>query len=120
MKHITFPLIFLLGCVSAFGQTYRQYLKAADQEFLDKNYYSAMKHYEEAMEIEGEKLEVLFKYAESARLFASYTYADTAYTKVLAADSTKQYPMSKYWLATVKKTHFNASKLTTMVCSVDE
>lgn len=103
MKHIIFPLLLLLGWSSASGQTYKQYMKAADQEFLDKNYYSAMKHYQTAMEIEGEQLEVLFKYAESARLFASYTYADTAYTKILEADTSKIYPQAKYWLATVKK-----------------
>ena len=104
MKHIFLSLLcfFILG-ISANGQTYKQYLKAADKEFEDKNYYSAMKHYEEAMSIEGEQLEVLIKYAESARLMHAYTFADTAYTKVLNADSTGKYPLAIYWLAAVKK-----------------
>lgn len=104
MKKIYFPLFFLLFLgFSAFGQTARQYIKAANEEFSDKNYYSAMKHYEEAMDIDGEKLDVMFKYAEAARLFSSYTYADTAYTKVVAADSLGQYPLAMYHLAFVKK-----------------
>ncbi|MFQ5447162.1 MAG: hypothetical protein ACE5FF_09520, partial [Saprospiraceae bacterium] len=32
-----------------------------------------------------------------------YTFADTAYTKVLASKKAADYPMAKFWLATVKK-----------------
>jgi hypothetical protein len=104
MKNAIF-LLLLLVLLSEFagGQTYRQYLKAADEEFANKNYYSAMKHYEEAMSIEGELPEVLFKYAEAARLFASYTFADTAYTKILSGEQAAAYPLARYWLAAVKK-----------------
>ena len=56
MKHIIFPLLLTAFCFStAVSQTYRQYMKAADEEFANLNYYSAMKHYQEAMSIEGEK-----------------------------------------------------------------
>jgi tetratricopeptide (TPR) repeat protein len=104
MKHILFPLLFIaLASHAGLGQTYRQYIKAADEEFAVEKYYSAMKHYEEAMEIEGEQPEVLYKYAEAARLFASYTFADTAYTKVLSSEQAANYPLARYWLATVKK-----------------
>ncbi len=104
MKHIIFPLLLTACCFStAVSQTYRQYMKAADEEFANLNYYSAMKHYQEAMSIEGEQPEVLFKYAEAARLFQSYTFADTAYTKVLSGEKAKDYPLTKYWLASVKK-----------------
>ncbi len=95
-------LIFLTGFTLS-GQTYKQYLKAADAEFDNQNYYAAMKHYQEAMSIEGEMPDVLYKYAEAARLFASYTYADTAYTKILQGEMAKEYPLAKYWLAGVKK-----------------
>ncbi|MCF8244197.1 MAG: hypothetical protein K9J37_03545 [Saprospiraceae bacterium] len=104
MKRI-FPLFLLIafGANLAYGQTFKQYLKAADEEFKNLNYYAAMKHYQEAMLIEGEQPEVLFKYAEAARLFESYTFADTAYTKVLASEKAPNYPLSKFWLATVMK-----------------
>lgn len=100
-----FPLFLLIALASNLvsGQTFKQYMKAADEEFKDLNYYSAMKHYQEAMYIEGERTDVLYKYAEAARLFESYTFADTAYTKVIAADSAKAYPLAKFWLATVMK-----------------
>lgn len=104
MKNIFFPLFFVLLFFGvANGQTYKQYIKAADEEFDKLNYYSAMKHYQEAISIEGELSEVLFKYAESARLFQSYTFADTAYTKLLASPDAKSFPLAKFWLASVKK-----------------
>ncbi len=67
------------------------------------DYYSAMKHYQYAMDIAGEKTDILFKYAEAARLFSSYTFADTAYTKVLKSKDSLEYPLARYWLALVKK-----------------
>ncbi|MCC6725141.1 MAG: PD40 domain-containing protein [Saprospiraceae bacterium] len=99
------PLFLFIVCFAnlAQGQTFKQYVKAADEEFKDKNYYAAMKHYQEAMLIEGELTDVLYKYAESARLFESYSFADTAYTKVIAVDTAGKYPLCKYWLATVMK-----------------
>jgi hypothetical protein len=104
MRHfLPLFLFFLFVANLANGQTFKQYVKAADEEFNDNNYYSAMKHYQEAMLIEGELIDVLYKYAESARLFESYTFADTAYTKVIAADSLGKYPLAKFWLATVMK-----------------
>lgn len=104
MRHII-PLFLLITCFAnlATGQTFKQYVKAADEEFKNLNYYSAMKHYQEAMLIEGELTEVMYKYAESARLFESYTFADTAYTKVIAADTSGKYPLAKFWLASVMK-----------------
>jgi tetratricopeptide (TPR) repeat protein len=102
MKHITFPLLFFV-CLSADAQTYRQWLNAADEAFANQNYYASMKYYQEAMTIESEQPEVFYKYAEAARLFKAFTFADTAYTKVLASEQAKEYPLTKYWLATVKK-----------------
>ncbi len=104
MKQI-FPLFLLIafGANMAYGQTFKQYMKAADDEVKNLNYYAAMKHYQEAMLIDGEKPDVLFKYAEAARLFESYTFADTAYTKVIASEQAATYPLAKYWLAAVKK-----------------
>ena len=84
-------------------------LEEADKAFAQKDYYSAMKYYEYVMEVEEEPVEILFKYAEAARLFDAYSFADTAYTKVLERDSSQQYPMAKYYLAKMKKAtgHFN-------------
>ncbi|HFA47790.1 MAG TPA: hypothetical protein ENJ95_02085 [Bacteroidetes bacterium] len=105
MKHIILSLALLIGVFGRAGaQTSKQFLKAANEEFADKNYYGAMKHYQEAMDRSDDDVtEILFKYAESARLLAAYTFADSAYTKITVADTTGKYPMALYWLAAVKK-----------------
>ncbi|MEO1260435.1 MAG: hypothetical protein AAFZ15_16685 [Bacteroidota bacterium] len=104
MKYFFLSLGFCAFVLSlANGQTYKQYIKAADEEFGMKDYYSAMIHYQTAMEIEGESQEILFKYAESARLFEAYSIADSVYTKVVSADSTGSYALALYWLGSVNK-----------------
>ena len=78
-------------------------LEEAEKSFAEKDYYSAMKYFEYVIEVEDEPLDILFKYAEAARLFDAYSFADTAYTKVLDRDSTQQFPMAKLYLAKMKK-----------------
>lgn len=85
------------------SQSLKQYLKAADQAFILKDYYSAMKYYEVAHEIDADDMNVLYKYAESARQFGAYTFADTAYAEVLLRPEGASYPMGAYWWAMVKK-----------------
>ncbi len=104
MKQFIAIIFFVCAFVSAVdGQTARQYIKAADEEMAAGDYYSAMKHYQFAMDIGGEKTDILYKYAEAARLFSSYTFADTAYTKILLSKDSLKYPLARYWLALVKK-----------------
>ena len=78
-------------------------LEQADISFDEKDYYSAMKYYEYVLEVEEEPVEILYKYAESARLFNAYSFADTAYTKVLERDTTNKFPIAKFYLAKMKK-----------------
>ncbi|MEY3050554.1 MAG: hypothetical protein RLY31_339 [Bacteroidota bacterium] len=92
---------FALSALPA--QTARQYLRAAAEATGQQNYYAAMKFYQEAIAIQGEVPAVLFEYAETARLLRAYTFADTAYSKVLAGPAAGQYPMARFWLAAVRK-----------------
>ncbi len=104
MKNILLPVFFSLAILPlASSQTYRQYINAAEEAMTQQNYYAAMKHFQEAFSIEGETPEALYKYAEAARQFNSFTYADTAYTKVLASEKAAEHPLASFWLATVKK-----------------
>ncbi len=85
------------------AQTARQYLRAAAEAAGQQNYYAAMKFYQEAIAIQGEDPEILFDYAEAARQLRSYTFSDTAYTKVLRSPAAGRYPMARFWLAMVRK-----------------
>ena len=93
MKQLLTILSFLCFFSAVQGQTAKQFIKAADEEMAGGDFYSAMKHYQFAMDFAGEKTDILYKYAEAARQFSSYTFADTAYTKVLnSKDSLKYIP----------------------------
>ena len=51
-----------------FGQTRKAWLKAADEAFERKDYFSALSYYNEALEFERD-FPTLYRSAESARLF---------------------------------------------------
>jgi len=103
MRNIILFLSLLFFGGTVHGQTLRQYLKAADEAFLNKDYYSALKFYEIAHEIDENNMATLYKFAESARMFGALTMADSAYFKVLSSPEATHYPMGTYWLGTVKK-----------------
>lgn len=85
------------------AQTFKAWHKAAENSFAQKDYYSAMKYYEVALEIEEDRTDLLYKYAASARLFDAYRFADSAYTVVIKRDTLKEFPLSTYWLAVMEK-----------------
>jgi tetratricopeptide (TPR) repeat protein len=90
----------------------KKVLEQADISFEEKDYYSAMKYYEYVLEVAEEPVDILYKYAQAARFFDAYSFADTAYTKVLERDSTNQFPIAKFYLAKMKKQtgHFADAK----------
>jgi hypothetical protein len=81
----------------------KKVLEQADISFEEKDYYSAMKYYEYVLEVAEEPVDILYKYAQAARFFDAYSFADTAYTKVLERDSTYQFPIAKFYLAKMKR-----------------
>jgi hypothetical protein len=81
----------------------KKVLEQAEISFAEKDYYSAMKYYEYVLEVEEEPVDILYKYAEAARLFDAYSFADAAYTKVLERDSINEFPIAKFYLAKMKK-----------------
>ena len=104
MKKIVPSLaVFFFLAAAANAQPFQSWMKAADNSFAEKDYYSAMKYYESALEIEKDRMDVLYKYAESARLFNAYTFAEATYAEVIQKDSTHQFPMAVFWLASMKK-----------------
>ncbi len=100
---IIVTIIFLGLSLSLFGQTYKQYTKAGDKALESKDYYSAMRYFQDALEIKSEEGDVHYKAGEAARLFAAYESASYHYEK--AETYTKgAYPLMKLRLAEVKQT----------------
>lgn len=102
-KYLLLFVLVAVGISSANAQTMKAYLKAADEAFDNKDFYSALAYYENALQFESDNMEVLYKSAESARHFNSYTVAERNYQQVVDNESNAGYPLASYWLANMKQ-----------------
>jgi hypothetical protein len=101
MKKILTGFLVLTAFL-AFGQTRQAFLDAAEKAFESKDYYSALHYYKTVMEF-SEDIAVLYKTAESARLFNAYKVAEENYKKVVDLEKNGEFPLATYWLAEVQK-----------------
>ena len=99
------PILFLLLLQIGYAQnpTGSSWIAVADTAFEKRDYYSAFKYYEAALAYDTTKLRIWYQYAESARHFNAYLYAERAYQKILDSDSSAQYPLSGLWLAAMEQ-----------------
>ncbi len=99
-------LILLLCCFSvanAQSPSKRQFIESAEREFADKNYYGALLYYNEALEFDESDKEILFKSAESARLFNAYSKAAEKYHILIDSLNDNSQPVAIFWLAHMKQ-----------------
>lgn len=85
--------------VGAFAQTQKAFLKAADEAYSGKNYYSALVYYQEALAFDDDNLDIRYKLAESARKFSSYDLAEQNYQYIKDNDAENKFPLSTFFLA---------------------
>jgi len=95
--------LLLLTGVVAEAQSYSQYINAAEEALNGKDYYSAMKYFEKALEIQPKKMDVRYQYADAARLIGAYEVAESAYETVRQTNSVKNFPLLDFWLAEIKQ-----------------
>lgn len=86
--------ILLLVVTVQIGQTQtkKAFLKAAAEKFDEKDYYSALTFYGNALEFDSTDLEVRYQLAESAVKFNAYTTAAANYSYLLDVDTLGAYP----------------------------
>ena len=88
-------ILFLLLAGFIYGvqaQTQSQYLTEAANAFESENYAAALEYYSNALEFDEEDITLMYKVAESARLYHAYTLADSLYKMVVEAESDGNYP----------------------------
>lgn len=103
MRKYISPIILLLFVAGvAQGQSLKSWLSHADSAYAKKDYYTSFKFYEVALKYDSSRTDVLYKYAESARLFNAYKYALYGYSTILQRPEKQQYPETRYWLAEVQ------------------
>ncbi|MCW5921816.1 MAG: PD40 domain-containing protein [Saprospiraceae bacterium] len=93
---LSFPTIF--------GQSLRSYERAGDDAVKKKDYGAAVQHYATVLKRDQDNISVLWKYAESARLYFAYAEADKSYQKIAVSKRpNKDFPLLNFRLGEVKK-----------------
>jgi hypothetical protein len=105
-KFSTIPLLLFVVVQIGYSQqpSVREWLEVADSSYQEGNYPAAFKYYEAALKYRlnaKDSLDILYKYAESARHFNAFEPAEKAYQVVV--DKSKEHPLSRYWLAIVEQ-----------------
>lgn len=104
MKRFSLILLLALWASSQLSaQTFKAYLRAAENAYAQGDYYNAMYYFGIAHEVDDKDPEILLKLAESAYLFNSFSMADSAYTKLIDTGWETQFPDLRYQLAMTKK-----------------
>lgn len=96
-----FLFVFLL--VPSFGQSFKAYKKAGDLAMKNKDFYTAMFHYRDAIKIKPKDISTAFQLAEAARQFKAYDTAEKYYRIVLRSQERKNFPLTNFHLASVYK-----------------
>ena len=85
------------------AQSLRAYTNAADNAFATNDYFTALVYYKKVLEVEPDRNDIHFKYAESARLFQAYRIAEDAYSKIAMGKDSMRFPLATFWLGSMKK-----------------
>ena len=94
-------LMIVVSSISA--QSLRSYIKAADNSFKSGDYFTSYVYYRKVLDVEPQRTDIYFKYAESARLFQAYRVAEDAYRNITESEDADNFPLAMYWLASMKK-----------------
>ncbi len=100
---LLFTGALFLTAQTAQSQSFEEWVRAADKVFTQKDYYTAFRYYGIAVKYKPDRSDVLYQYAESARLFGILGKAESGYQSVIASPEQSTYPLAKYHLAQVKQ-----------------
>ncbi len=76
-----FSILSIVACLQA--QSKKAFLAAAEEAYAKKNYYSALTYYNEVLQFDEKDPAIIYKSAESARMFDSYKIAAERYSYLI-------------------------------------
>ncbi|MDX1912674.1 MAG: hypothetical protein SFV22_14380 [Saprospiraceae bacterium] len=85
------------------AQSPRAFENAADKAFRSNDFYSAMQYYGKVLEMEPNRLDLSYRYADAARQSGAYGQAELWLEKTIQADRLGEFPDAALQLASVKK-----------------
>jgi tetratricopeptide (TPR) repeat protein len=103
VRFILLCLILLITGSKGFSQGLGAYEKAGKEAFADKNYRAAYEYFNFVYEVDRERHENLYDFAEAARLYKAFNRAEQGYKAVILSDHAEKYPLAPFWLAMVRK-----------------
>jgi tetratricopeptide (TPR) repeat protein/outer membrane protein OmpA-like peptidoglycan-associated protein len=103
MKNVRTIVFFATLCNNLLAQTPHAFENAAKQAAESKDYYSAMQYYQKVLQIDPNRVDVSYRYADAALEYGAYKQAETYFEKTVAEDNKGLYPDATFQLATTKK-----------------
>ncbi len=95
-------ILFFIGLSSLlFAQSPKAFIKAADEAFGKKDYFSALTYYQEAISLGKKSDDLYFKAAEAAKHYFALDVAEKFYKKVLNKKNFPKREEALFQLATV-------------------
>ncbi len=91
-------VLVIVGGISAQAQNAAQFVIWGDNAMSTDDFYGASRFYAEALQQEGGRMELQWKYAEACRLSNQYPQAAEAYEKVWRKDLGRSHPEALRWL----------------------
>lgn len=95
-------IVALLLGQAVFAQTQKAWEEAAAQAYAFKDYYAAMVYWQNALEFDEERLDLLYNCADAARHFNSYRLSAKYYQQIVDAEVNGEYPDATFYLAEMK------------------
>ena len=89
--------------VIADAQSPRAYENAANNALEAHDYYAAMQYFGKVLEMDPNRPDVTYRYADAARQFGAYGQAETYFQKAIDSDPKGSFPDAAFMLASVKK-----------------
>ncbi|MEI6766568.1 MAG: DUF1573 domain-containing protein [Bacteroidota bacterium] len=108
MKKIL-PLIIFALLLTAFStsnacaQTAQENIGYGDEAFAEADYYNASIYYSNALQLDSSDMAVVWKCAESFRMFNNYQLAEHWYAHLVTKDNANNYPIAQFNLALMQK-----------------
>ncbi len=102
---ILFSLLILALFISLSGnaQTLKAYEKAGDEAYLQKEYYAAGKYFQKALEMDKNRMDLVFKYANACRQYNYFKEADKMYRRIGSRKEKSQFPLLFFWHGSVNQ-----------------
>lgn len=85
------------------AQTPRAYENAANNAMEAHDYYAAMQYFGKVLEMEPNRPDVSYRYADAARQYGAYGQAEAYFQKTIDSDPKGSFPDAAFMLASVKK-----------------